>query len=183
MPVTIIGCGIVRSDRCDVWLSRSVGLGTVIFWQSSKPLDLVLLFLTERMMRTARAGPSDNSRSGSVTAFACMLWSVADGWISQRVGIVRPPCLFFDQVADRGCCRRGMDGISNQALNRFAKWGWGKCPRPKRPSYWRQEPLWAALFRGLCGCQRKTWLTITWRTLDCYDLLVYILASGVHLCS
>jgi hypothetical protein len=88
----VAGIGIVRSDRCDVSLSRSVRLGTVIFWQSSKPLDLVppLPDGTNDEEQPEQALPI-TAVQVSVTAFVHAM-VVADGWIGQPVGIVRPPC-------------------------------------------------------------------------------------------
>jgi drug/metabolite transporter (DMT)-like permease len=129
-----------RVGFCDfLALFQAIGFGTSFF-------------LTERMMRTQpdQALPI-TAVQVSVTAFVCMLWSLADGWIgqpgSESFGL---PALFFDHKLQLVAASVAWTGLATTALNRFAETsGLGKVTSAEASVILATEPLWAALFAAL----------------------------------
>jgi drug/metabolite transporter (DMT)-like permease len=125
---------------CDfLALFQAIGFGTSFF-------------LTERMMRIQpeQALPI-TAVQVSVTAFVCMLWSVADGWIgqpgSEAFGL---PALFFEPKLQLVAAAVAWTGLATTALNRFAETsGLGKVTSAEASVILATEPLWAALFAAL----------------------------------
>jgi drug/metabolite transporter (DMT)-like permease len=120
-------------------------------------------FLTERMMRKQpeQALPI-TAVQVSVTAFVCMLWSVADGWIgqpgSESFGL---PALFFDHKLQIVAAAVAWTGLATTALNRFLNIGAGENVLGRSVRHIGDKNRYGRRCSRLCGCRKTLALTIT----------------------
>mmetsp|Transcript_23093 Transcript_23093/g.56953 ORF Transcript_23093/g.56953 Transcript_23093/m.56953 type:complete len:428 (-) Transcript_23093:67-1350(-) len=119
-------------------------------------------FLTERMMR----GQPDQALpitavQVSVTAFICMLWCFADGWMFQEgSSIYALPNLFFEPSIGIAAGAIAWTGLITTAVNRFVETtSLGKVASAEASVILATEPLFAALFASL-------WLSETFGAND-----------------
>jgi len=109
-------------------------------------------FLTERMMR----GQPDQALpitavQVSVTAFICMVWCFADGWMFQSGSeSYSLPNLFLDPSIRTAAGAVAWTGLITTAVNRFIETSsLGKVASAEASIILATEPLWAALFAAL----------------------------------
>mmetsp|Transcript_11168 Transcript_11168/g.13629 ORF Transcript_11168/g.13629 Transcript_11168/m.13629 type:complete len:439 (+) Transcript_11168:82-1398(+) len=113
-------------------------------------------FLTERMMRTEpEMALPITAVQVSVTAFICMLWCFADGWVfdTQNDGSAQGfglPFLFLEPGLGTAAAAVAWTGLITTALNRFIETtSLGKVASAEASVVLATEPLWAALFAAL----------------------------------
>ena len=135
------GTGVLDVGWGDVLaLLQAVGFGTSFF-------------LTERMMRgqPEQALPI-TAVQVSVTAFICMIWCFADGWMFQGGESVSYglPNLLLDPTLRTAAGAVAWTGLITTAMNRFVETtSLGKVSSAEASVILATEPLWAALFAAL----------------------------------
>ena len=109
-------------------------------------------FITERMMTEVpgQALPI-TAVQVSVSAFLCMIWCIADGWIgaagSESYGL---PMMLFDSSLQMAAVAVLWTGFITTALNRFVETtALGKMKSAEASVILATEPLWAALFAAI----------------------------------
>jgi len=109
-------------------------------------------FLTERMMtRVPGQALPITAVQVSVTAFLCMIWSFADGWVgTEGAGSFGVPAMFLDPTLRTAALAVAWTGLMTTALNRFVETtALGRMKSAEASVILATEPLWASLFAAL----------------------------------
>lgn len=152
----ILGVGILElydptgaTAASDVFSQIGVGDGLAILQAVGFGTSF---FLTERMMtRVPGQALPITAVQVSVTAFLCMIWSLADGWVgAEGAGSYGVPAMFLDPTLRTAALAVAWTGLITTALNRFIETtALGKMKSAEASVILATEPLWASLFAAL----------------------------------